>query len=237
MQKLLLSWLWLLVVSIAVAADSSSETYAPFRADLPAGAAYRIDARRLHPTQFCVGLREVAAKAETADDKKPAKLAAYLKKKDVPVVIGPGGVPYMTDGHHTLNGLLRSAHADKTAYGHILANWSDLAPGVFWARMVERRYVYLKDAEGRPRTTDELPAGLLAMTDDPWRSLAWSVQKADGYAETPGVYFQEFLWTDFFRSRIKWDDRDDDAYARAVEQACELARTPAAKDLPGYLPR
>ena len=234
MQRLFLASLWFLV-SAFVAIAQPAETYVAFRADLPAGAAYRIDARRLHPTQFCVGLREVAAKTENADDKKPAKLIAYLKKKDVPVVIGPGGVAYMTDGHHTLNGLLRSSHADKTAYGHILANWSDLSPGVFWARMAEHRYVYLKDAEGRARPASELPDHLLAMRDDPWRSLAWAVQKAGGYAETPGVYFQEFLWADFFRGRVKWDDRDDDAFARAVEQACELARTPAAKDLPGHL--
>lgn len=236
MKKLLLPWLCLFAGLLAhLAPLAAEETHVAFRADLPPGTPCRIDARRLHPTQFSVGHREVLAKTENIDEKSPNKLVAYLKKKDVPVVIGPGGVPYMTDGHHTLNGLLRSRHADKTAYGHILANWADLAPDAFWARMSEHRYVYLKDAAGRPREAGELPASLLDMRDDPWRSLAWAVQKADGYAERPGVFFQEFLWADFFRDRVRWDDRDDAAFARAVSEATTLARDPAAAALPGYV--
>lgn len=213
----------------------AAENYAVFRADLSEGAACRVDARRLHPTQFAVGFREVAAKIGTIDGKTSEKLVAYLKKKDVPVVIGPGGVPYMTDGHHTLNGLLRSRHADKTAYGHVIANWSGLEPAAFWSKMAEHRYVYLKDADGRLREARELPESLLEMRDDPWRSLAWAVQKAGGYAERPGVYFQEFLWADFFRGRVRWDDRDDAAFGRAIDEAGEIARDPAAATLPGYL--
>ncbi len=236
MHKLLFPWLWFFTGLLTAVPQSAAETYLAYRADLTEGAAYFIDAGRLHPTQFAVGRREVLAKRETIDEKSAAKLVAYLKKKDVPVVIGPGGVPYMTDGHHTLNGLLRSRQSDKTAYGHILANWSDLAPDAFWARMVEHRYVYLKDATGRgPQDPLTLPDSLFKMKDDPLRSLAWAVQKADGYAERPGVFFQEFLWGDFFRTRVKWDDRDDADFARAVREATTLARDPAAAALPGYL--
>jgi hypothetical protein len=63
----------------------------PFRADLPAGAACRIDAGRLHPTQFSVGRREIAHKRKAIDKMSAAELPAYLRGKDVPVVIGPDG--------------------------------------------------------------------------------------------------------------------------------------------------
>ncbi|MBC8012157.1 MAG: chromosome partitioning protein ParB, partial [Burkholderiales bacterium] len=229
MKKLLLPWLCffacLLTASAPLFAD---DTHVPFRADLPAGAAFRIDARHLRPTQFAVGRRAVLDKQAKIDERSPAKLAAYLKKKDVPVVIGPGGLPYMADGHHTLNGLLRSRHTDKTAYGHILANWSDLAPDAFWTRMAELRYVYLKDELGRARVAAELPTSLLQLRDDPWRSLAGAVLDTGGYAERPDVFYQQFLWADFFRERVKWNDRDDADFARALREATALAREAAA---------
>lgn len=209
-------------------------THAPFRPVLPAGAAYAIDARQLHPTQFSHGWREVTHKQAKMDRMTPEKLQAYLIDKDVPVVIGPGGVPYMTDGHHTLRALLESQHADKTAYGHILANWSDLPADEFWRRMQAANWTYLKDAQGRDQPPSALPASLLAMQRDPWRGLAWGVMEAGGFRERKGVFFQEFRWADYFRDKISWDDADDDAFQDAVKAACVLAQSPAAAHLPGY---
>lgn len=221
----------LLVLSCSVHA---SETYHPFRSDLVAGSAYSIDARKLHPTQFSLGLREVVAKTAVIDAKDAAALEAYLKKKDVPIVIGPGGVPYLTDGHHTLRALIESRQSDKTAYGHVLANWSDLDAATFWVRMKELNYAYLKDGEGRPAAPDLLPETLLKMQPDPWRGLAWAVMVAGGFEEKKGWFFQEFAWADYFRDRVSWNDRDDEDFARAVAAAVELARSPAASALPGW---
>jgi hypothetical protein len=212
----------------------AQETYAPYRPDLPAGAAYALDARRLHPTQFAHGWREVVYKTAKFNAMAPAGLTAYLKEKDVPVVIGPGGVPYMTDGHHTLRSLIESQAADKTAYGHILANWSGLDPATFWARMEASNYTYLKDAAGRRQPPAALPASLLDMQRDPWRGLAWAVMVENGFLERKDVYFQEFRWADYFRDKVRWDDTDDAAFADAVKTACVLARSPAAAGLPGY---
>jgi len=212
----------------------AQETHAPFRPDLPAGAAYALDARRLHPTQFAHGWREVVHKQAKMDAMTPEKLKAYLIDKDVPVVIGPGGVPYLTDGHHTLRSLIESAAADKTAYGHILANWSDLPPDEFWRRMQANNYTYLKDAAGRPQPPAALPDSLLTMQRDPWRGLAWGVMEAHGFHERKDVFFQEFRWADYFRDKIKWDDADDDAFSDAVKIAAGLAQSPAAASLPGY---
>lgn len=228
MRSLLVLWALILLTAQA------QETYPPFRADLPAGAAYALDARQLHPTQFSHGWREVVDKQRKIDAMSSAELAAYLKDKDVPVVIGPGGVPYMTDGHHTLRALIESRAADKTAYGHILANWSGLAPEDFWSRMVANNYVYLRDAAGRAQPPSTLPASLLVMQRDPWRGLAWAVMKAGGFAEKKGVFFQEFRWADYFRDRVKWNDVDDEAFDDAVDAACVLAQAPAAAQLPGY---
>jgi 3-phytase len=225
---------YLLLLALTFLATAAQEIPAPFRPDLPAGAAYALDARRLHPTQFSHGWREVVHKRAKMDAMTPAKLKAYLIDKDVPVVIGPGGVPYMTDGHHTLRALLESAAPDKTAYGHILANWADLPPAEFWARMQANNYTYLQDAAGRPQPAAALPDSLLTMQRDPWRGLAWGVMEAKGFHERKDVFFQEFRWADCFRDKIKWDDADDDAFKAAVKAACVLAQASAAASLPGY---
>lgn len=218
-------------------ATSLEETYPPFRADMAAGAAYTIDARALHPTQFALGFREVRHKAKAISQKDAAALVVYLKKKNVPVVIGPGGVPYLTDGHHTMRALLDSTQPDKTAYGHIIANWSDLTPDAFWAKMRATNHTYLNDAEGRgPQDPATLPATLLDMQSNRYRGLSWAVLEAGGFTERKDVYFQEFFWADFFRGKVMWDDTDDADFARAVAAAVKLAHSPAAAHLPGYKP-
>lgn len=228
-----LTFLFLFVAGLAGAARARGG-HEPYRPDLPAGAAYAIDARQLHPTQFSHGWREVVAKQAKIERMTPAKLKAYLIDKDVPVVIGPGGVPYLTDGHHTLRSLIESQQADKTAYGHILANWSELSADEFWARMQASNYTYLKDAQARPQPPSALPATLLDMQRDPWRGLAWGVMEAGGFRERKGVFFQEFRWADYFRDKIAWDDADDEAFDDAVKAACVVAQSPAAESLPGY---
>lgn len=215
----------------------AAESFTPFRPDLAAGAAYTIDATALHPTQFCVGRREIDYKRAKFDRMSAAQLKAYLVEKDVPVVIGPGGVPYLTDGHHTISALLECRQPDKTVYGHILANWPNLTPAVFWDRMRARHYTYLRD-QGLERTPADLPASLLQLKDDPYRSLGWALMHAGGFREIkpPAIFFQEFYWADFMRDKIKWDDRDDADFQRAVTEALALAHSPAAAQLPGYLP-
>lgn len=224
----------LLVALILVAALRAAPAYAPFRADMQAGAACTIDARALHPTQAALGWREVLFKRAKLDAKDAAALAAYLQDKDVPIVVGPGGVPFMSDGHHTIRALLESKHADKTVYGHVFANWSTLAPAEFWARMQASNYTYLKDAAGRALAPEHLPASLEAMQPDPWRGLAWALMEAGAFTELKGVFFQEFRWADFLRERVKWDDANEADFQRALAEAKALAAAPAAAALPGW---
>ena len=72
------------------------------------------------------------------------------------------------------------------------------------------------------------------MRDDPYRSLAAFVRRKGGYmsSRTPHA---EFLWANFFRTRISAPLLEED-FDKAVGLAVELARTEEAKDLPGYLP-
>jgi len=212
----------------------AEEIYVPFRPDMPAGAAYTIDAAKLHPSQLCLGWREVVYKRALLEGKTPTALIAYLKDKDVPVVIGPGGVPYLSDGHHTMRALLESQVTDKTTYGHIVANWSELEPAVFWEKMAASNCSYLKDAEGRAQPPSALPASLRDLQLDPYRGLAWGVMQAGGFNEERKTFFQEFRWADYFRDKVKWDDRDDAAFDAAVKAATILAQAPAAAKLPGY---
>lgn len=223
----------LLLALVSFAAEH--ETYVPFKPDLPAGAAYTIDARQLHPTQLALGWREVMYKKKLIEGQSPAELVAYLQDKDVPLIIGPGGVPYLTDGHHTLRALIESKVADKTAYGHILANYAALPADAFWREMAAKHYSYLKDGTGQPQPATALPADLTGLQLDPYRGLAWGVMKAGGFTEQKKVFFQEFQWAEFFRRQIQWDDHDDAAFAHAVQEASRLAHEPAAAALPGYI--
>ena len=224
---------------LSLVASPARAAYAPYDPSMPAHAEYIIDALHLHPTQFCLGFREVTFKAGLLDRMSPAQATAFMKKKNVPVVIGPGGVPYLADGHHTVRALLESTQPDKRVYGHILANWSRLPLGEFWQRMVEHHYAYLKGSEGRgPVDPAKLPANLLGMQSDPYRSLAWGVLAHHGYREVkgPSGFFQEFHWGDYFRDKVRWNDNDTASFERAVVEAVALAHDPAARALPGYIP-
>ena len=237
-MKLISLWpLFLLVGFVASGTARATTTYESFKPTMTAGTAYTIDALKLHPTQFSVGRREIEHKRTKFDAMSTAEVIAYLQQKDVPVVIGPGGVPYLTDGHHTSSALLVCAHSDKTVYGHILANWSDMADTEFWARMQKQGYTFLFDATGAHRRSAELPASLADMKADSYRGLAWAVMQAGGFEEIkpPAIFFQEFYWADFFRTRLKWNDADETDYARALQEALVLVHSPDAANLPGYI--
>lgn len=215
----------------------SDESFHLFHALLPAGTPVSINAHLLRPTQGVIGFREVSAKRKKIEKQSSRKRAAYLQKKNLPIVIGPGGAAWMVDGHHTLCALLVADVSDKTAYGRIIANWSELPVSEFWRRMRASNYVYLKQPGGRAAISPtRLPASLLQMADDPYRSLAWAVGKAGGYEVQDDVFYQKFRWCEFFRSRIEWDDSSKKDFNRAVVEATTLAHSRAADRLPGWLP-
>jgi hypothetical protein len=189
----------------------------------------------VHPTQFAVGRIEIEHRIE-GFRKAGIALDAVYEDEDperISVVLAPDGNAYVVDGHHHLAsldelGVTRARVAVKK-------DWSKLeSMDVFWEKMQERRWVYLRDAHNRPRTIRSLPESLRAMANDPYRSLAWLVRQLKGFrkSKTP---FAEFAWAIFFRQYIHISDPDDrEEIRRAAQKGWQLARSDAASGLPGY---
>jgi hypothetical protein len=70
------------------------------------------------------------------------------------------------------------------------------------------------------------------MRDDPYRSLASSVQKLGGFAK-PDEPFLEFLWADYVRCHIPFE-RVEDRFEKALAQGLKLARESGSAHLPGW---
>ena len=191
-----------------------------------------IDAVR--PTQFAVGYREVEERAQKIVGKSPKKFQEYMEEHLPLLVVGPGGVPYLIDGHHLAMALLRN-HVTDHFEARIEANWRDLSPADFWKKMEKRGWVYLYDNKGHgPLDPARLPRKVTELTDDPYRALAWEVRKRDGYRKT-NASFAEFKWAAYFRSRITIGPAPGD-FERAIKAALKISHSPEAKDLPGYDP-
>jgi hypothetical protein len=86
----------------------------------------------LHPTQASVGMAEVRIKAEKLKDeiqrRSERDFLNYLLKhnKEEPIIIGPGGLFYLTDHHHLARALY-DVGASNT-YCTIVENLSNAKP-------------------------------------------------------------------------------------------------------------
>ncbi|WP_033257666.1 MULTISPECIES: ParB/Srx family N-terminal domain-containing protein [Kitasatospora] len=154
------------------------------------------------------------------------------------VVIGPGGEPFLTDGHHTLTSFYETPDggADLHVRLRVLANLSTLTQKDFWARMRAEKWVYLSDPEGRPVKTNKLPTsvGLANFQDDTYRSLLYFGRDI-GYTQN-SVPFQEFYWGSWIRDAAPvdlstWDRNDLASYLAAVKSTTQ-AMTALPKTAP-----
>lgn len=214
-------------------ADAGCLPYAP---DMRAGDHFMIDAERLHPTQPSLSFREVDWRTGILNGMSQEQVAANVRTNPPQVIIGPGGVAYLTDAHHTMRAILDSKHADKRVCGVIVQNWSDLSEHAFWARMQATHNVYLRDGQDQRITPAQLPASLRDSQSDPYRGLTWIVGSRGGFTARSDVFFQEFYWGEYFRKHIRWNDADDAEFEDAVQRALKLAHEPDASELPGYIP-
>ena len=214
-------------------ADAGCLPYAP---DMRAGDHFMIDAERLHPTQPSLSFREVDWRTGILNGMSQEQVAANVRTNPPQVIIGPGGVAYLTDAHHTMRAILDSKHADKRVCGVIVQNWSDLSEHAFWARMQATHNVYLRDGQDQRITPAQLPASLRDSQSDPYRGLTWMVGSRSGFTARSDVFFQEFYWGEYFRKHIRWNDADDAEFEDAVQRALKLAHEPDASELPGYIP-
>jgi hypothetical protein len=180
----------------------------------------------LRPTQMAVGYREVCAKFQ-----KLGACGADAQKRLIPVIEGPGGQFYLRDGHHLALALHLAGRSAVLV--RVVADLSDLGLEAFWRTLEARNWVYPFDGSGRRQPLGRIPARLLEVEDDPFRSLAGALRRCGAYAKSTAPY-ADFAWADFLRRRIDpaLSLRDFDA---ALAGARALAASRAAAHLPGRL--
>jgi hypothetical protein len=184
----------------------------------------------LKPTQISVGMQEVRRKRDEWRKKTATDLAKFLQSHMVPTVLGPGGKHYLIDHHH----LALALHEEglDSVFVTVVADLSRLPTDPFWNMMDFHNWSHPYDGKGRRRPFSDLPKTVVAMEDDPYRSLAGGLRNNGGFAKdsTP---FAEFLWADFFRPRIKAKTIASD-FGAALTEALALAATGDADYLPGW---
>lgn len=186
--------------------------------------------KELRPTQITVGMREVAEKRKEWRALAKAKGAQFLGRHLIPAVLGPQGKPYLIDHHHLARALFDEG-VEEVAIT-VVADLSGLKRGAFWFYLENRSWTHLYDARGKRRSHEDLPDSVVGLVDDPYRSLAGALRRAGGYAKetTP---FNEFLWADFLRRRIKRTSVEED-FDAALTKAFKLAKGEQAAYLPGW---
>ncbi|KIH83697.1 ParB-like protein [Pseudomonas batumici] len=185
---------------------------------------------KLHPTQVTVGLQEVALKQAQWQKLKRKEREAALDNHWFPCVLGPEGRHYIVDHHHF--GLALMHEEVKTVSLVLLKDLSFVEPDSFWTIMDFHQWVHPYDAKGIRRGYDKVPEQIGDLQDDPYRSLAGALRRAGGFAKdvTP---FSEFLWADFFRTRIPSNELGA-SFEQVRKTALKLARSQAARYLPGW---
>ena len=200
----------------------------------------------LHPTQASVGMAEVRIKAEKLKDdihrQSEHDFLKYLVKhnKEEPVIIGPGGIFYITDHHHLARALYEIGVS--TTYCKIVDNLSDAKAEDFWKHLKDNNELYLEDQNGNPIKPNDLPTSVKDLRNDPFRSLAGAVRESCGFEKgdtsSSGEDYLEFQWADYLRAHwaqtgIATKDIDTN-FDSATNAALHLAAQKDAASLPGY---
>lgn len=187
---------------------------------------FSCNASVLHPTQPALGMEEVTEREQELRSLSPLALSEDLAEHPVPLVRGPGGVLYIVDHHHLARILLDLDKADQLVCG-VVADYSDRSLEDFWKTLDQKCWALLKDSSGKSIRYNDIPATVVELPNDPYRTLAWHVRKRGGFCKT-NVPFAEFHWAKYFR--------DAGIQPTQVERALELARscgTAPEKPLPG----
>ncbi|WP_035060772.1 ParB-like protein [Andreprevotia chitinilytica] len=203
---------------------------APCRKSTPVGDYCQLPFTKLHPTQPAIGLMQVEDEMQSYTGKTPQELDQLMRKKEIPVVIGPKGRFYLTDRHHLSSALWR-LHV-PTATVMVIGKIND--PKQFWPQMQERHWAWLYDQHGAPLPPKQLPKSLADLKDDPYRSLAGYAASADYYGKAEHAYFVEFAWARYFGDKLDWQPINRDNLAATMETIKPLVCLPAASELPGY---
>lgn len=191
---------------------------------------HRVEIHRLRPTQITVGMIEVEDKRTKLEQLDKEEQQKFLSDRPIPAVWGPDDRLYITDHHH----LGRAASEAGIDRGFFLVeeDFSKLPIAQFWPKMSAACWAHPIDELGKRRPFTEIPNHLEKLRDDPYRSLACYVRNLGGFDKTPTAY-AEFLWADFYRSRVVIGPTRAD-FDEAVQRALGLAASASAASLPGY---
>ncbi len=191
------------------------------------------DLDTLRPTQMTLGLYQVRHKMDiTARPRKAAALKRFLEAHRIQTIAGPGGALYIADHHHWARAWLELGW--RRAPVTVITDLSNLSPGRFWKRMRALGHVHPYDEHGKLLDASALPATVMGMRDDPYRSLAAFARDAGAY-QKPGNAYGDFRWAAFFRRHVEEDLQSIAGFARAMTVAIPLARSGKAKRLPGFV--
>ena len=145
-------------------------------------ALYTVPVGSIRPTQLNEGFSEVGKKTAGFDLLAPSQLQSNLLTSIEPVVIGPGGVLYLTDGHHTFTALQNSVYGGSTTvFVNVIANYSNLTTSQFFQKMQSQNFLLpLNNGVAQsvdPSTGAPIQGSLQGLTNDPYRGLEYSILK------------------------------------------------------------
>ena len=187
----------------------------------------------LQPTQLCVGLAEVSSRIADFRADNPAQQRDYLASKPVPLVRSRSGAVWMVDRHHRLRALI-AIQPEASAFGYVALQVDSDDRAAVLAALHQRGWLYLYDGRGLgPLDPAVLPANLLGLQDDPYRSLVWKLKKEKVIEAAPLIPFHEFRWGAWLRSRTL-PPFSSERLEPALPAARALARSSAAAHLAGW---
>ncbi len=191
----------------------------------------QVPLKELRPTQLTVGMRAVREKSEGWNELPEHERSARMAGQLFAAVKGKNGTYFILDGHHTALALLNDKA--KGVQVGLVVDLSHLSDEEFWVFLDHRSWVHCYDRHGKRQPLEQMPARLEDLVDDPYRSLAASVQREGGFCE-PDEPFFEFLWANHFRSRIEFGLLEK-AYEEAVQQALRISHSRDCAHLPGWV--
>ena len=159
----------------------------------------RVALEDLHPTQLTLGMRKVEQKRAELKALPEKKRQAHMAAQLYPVVKGPGKRYYVFDHHHEAMAAL-SEGAKEGGIG-IVCDLSHLSQRDFWVYLDHRSWVHCYDQHGNRQPFGAVPKRFEDMADDPYRSLAASVEDKGGFAKPDEPFFEFLLGKPLSQSR------------------------------------
>ena len=164
----------------------------------------------LHPAQQAVGYAAVKRKLDK-DYKTETTAQNRMDTSNgvLPFILGPKGVPYLIDSHHTASALEASGFHNVSVVLKKVCDWSHMNEREFYGKMKEHNFMNgvgrklgssgenVNALPGPVDVSHAIPGRVYTLRDDPWRSLAALVRKVKdketcpkGFSDCQRGYFR-----------------------------------------------